>query len=122
MDKKEVMPITDEGATQLTGAIIKSALEDYCADEPKLPQDKEVIKALIFYLLDPKRYKDVTGDKNLTAAKRFVMLWNSWDNARKSAADFFANSSFFKASNLSLDYLVRQYMKTKRAKTYIKHY
>ena len=79
-EKSTKLVLSDEGATSLTAAIVKSAIEDYCAPRP------------------------IKTSKN---RKVYETLLEEWKRNKATAQAFFESSRLFKLSGLSLDYLIK---------------
>ena len=79
-EKSTKLVLSDEGATSLTAAIVKSAIEDYCAPRP------------------------IKTSKN---RKVYETLLKEWKHNKSTARAFFKSSRLFKLSGLSLVYLIK---------------
>ena len=79
-EKSSELVLSDEDAIILTAAIVKSAIEDYCAPRP------------------------IKTSKN---RKVYETLLEEWKRNKITARAFFESSRLFKLSGLSLSYLIK---------------
>lgn len=79
-EKSTKLVLSDESTTSLTAAIVKSAIEDYCAPRPIKTSKNRIV------------YENLLRD---------------WKRNKATAKAFFKSSRLFKLSGLSLDYLIK---------------
>ena len=79
-EKSTKLVLSDEGTASLTAAIVKSAVEDYCAPRP------------------------IKTNKN---RKVYETLLEEWKRNKATAQVFFKKSRLFKITGLSLSYLIK---------------